>query len=336
MRMFLIVLFLAFVGSIGTSVEGEPWLFLVFFLLRFVIIYLMIWAGSKWLHRIGKNAAKMNRKIGSKYEKTLGSEYIRELPEYYTPALVSFIADQAVEYNKDIMATILHLINNNYLEISNNELIVTTKKNNFKYKHEKYVYDCILNKNKPDFNIFKNNLIEDATGLGLLKKANNSKYVMKGISEIFFGRFKFVFIFMILMFLVTPIMTMSGSFLDGNGTIIAFMIIIFLFTIGLPIIMFRGFSKGLSYIVLANTRKVDLSDAGKKDQEKIYMFKNFLKEFTMMNKKDVKDIYLWDEYLTYALVLEVNKKIYEDDKLKNIVNKVNNIIIAEWKNEVLS
>jgi len=66
------------------------------------------------------------------------------------------------------------------------------------------------------------------------------------------------------------------------------------------------------------------------------MFKNFLKEFTSLNSKDVKDIHLWDEYLIYALVLGVNKKIYEDDKLRDIVNKVQKIIVSDYKNDMLS
>ena len=55
-----------------------------------------------------------------------------------------------------------------------------------------------------------------------------------------------------------------------------------------------------------------------------------------MDKKNTCDIHLWDEYLIYALVLEVNKNIYNDDKLKNIVNSVQQIIVSDFMNDVLS
>ena len=104
----------------------------------------------------------------------------------------------------------------------------------------------------------------------------------------------------------------------------------------IPFVMFSRFGKGISYLIAAGTRKVELSETGKLDQEKIYMFKNFLKEFTSLDKKNLNDIHLWDEYLIYALVLDVNKNIYEDEKLKEIVNKVQKIIVSDYKNDMLS
>ena len=74
---------------------------IVYTLLTFIIIYLICSVSSNFIYDIFRNAAKINRKEGVKYEKKVGSKYLRELPDYLTPALVSFIQDESIEYNKD-------------------------------------------------------------------------------------------------------------------------------------------------------------------------------------------------------------------------------------------
>jgi len=295
----------------------------VFLLIELLFIYLFVRGTIGFFHKIGKNAAKITREEGAKYKKIIGADYIRELPSYYTPALVSFVQDSAIEYNKDVLATILYLINNEYLKIENDKLIAIEKNIDNLYEHEKYIYNVIYHNLQPSFSVFKDRLIKDSYNLDLVKKANNSKFVQKGIFKLFFGR---VWYPIIIVFLF-PFLPLLGTF--------GFVIIFFLM-FSIPFIMFSRFGKGISYLVAAGTRKVELNEKGKKDQEKIYMFKNFLKEFTSLNSKDVKDIHLWDEYLIYALVLGVNKKIYEDDKLRDIVNKVQKIIVSDYKNDMLS
>lgn len=294
----------------------------IFLLIPIIGVYFFSRGFFSFFHKIGKDAAKISRKEGAKYEKTLDAEYIRELPNYYTPALVSFVQDQAVEYNKDVLATILHLINNGYLKMENEMLAVEKKNIDNLYEHEKYIYESIQTNSKVMFSVYKGALTKDAYKLGLLKRANNSNLVGKGIFRLF-GRFFY-----------PAIAIFSLPLLFNLGTIgICLMVVVIL---SIPVMVFRGFGKGISYLIAAGTRTFDLTDKGKMDQEKIYMFKNFLKEFTSLDKKSVIDIHLWDEYLTYALVLEVNKKIYEDEKLKYIVNRVQEIIISDYKNDVLS
>jgi len=313
------IICIAFMQTTEMDIVG----IILLFAFNFLIIFLSVSGVTSFIHRIGKTAADINRKEGSKYEKKIGADYIRELPSYYTPALVSFVHDSAIEYNKDVLATILHLINNDYLKIENDKLIALEKNIDNLYEHEKYIYNVVYHTLQPSFSVFKDRLIKDAYSLNLVKKADNSKLIGKGIFKLFFGRFTLP----IFMVLLIPFIPLMGSF-----GIILFMLVMF----GLPVMAFARFGKGISYFVAASTRKVELSETGKVDQEKIYMFKNFLKEFTLLDKKTVKDIHLWDEYLIYALVLEVNKNIYEDENLRDIVNKVKKIIISDYKNDMLS
>lgn len=308
---------------------------IVYTLLTFIIIYLICSVSSNFIYDIFRNAAKINRKEGVKYEKKVGSKYLRELPDYLTPALVSFIQDESIEYNKDVLAALLKLINDGYLKIENNKIVNTNKDYSNLYEHEKYLCAAIKNRTDVKFSEFKDNLIIDATNLELVTKANNGKLIYKGLFKMFSTKLIYIPIFIVLCAIVFMITTTFNNE-ASNFIASSIVLVVILFIMFLPVITIIRAGKGLSYFIAAAKKKVKLSEKGKLDQEKIYMFKNFLKEFTSLDKKNTCDIHLWDEYLIYALVLEVNKNIYNDDKLKNIVNSVQQIIVSDFMNDVLS
>lgn len=308
---------------------------IVYTLLTFIIIYLICSVSSNFIYDIFRNAAKINRKEGAKYEKKVSSKYLRELPDYLTPALVSFIQDESIEYNKDVLAALLKLINDGYLKIENNKIVNTNKDYSNLYEHEKYLCDAIKNRTDVKFSEFKDNLIIDATNLELVTKASNEKLIYKGLFKMFSTKLIYIPIFIVLCAIVFMITTTFDNEVS-NFIASSIVLVVILFIMFLPVITIIRAGKGLSYFIAAAKKKVKLSEKGKLDQEKIYMFKNFLKEFTSLDKKNTCDIHLWDEYLIYALVLEVNKNIYNDDKLKIIVNSVQQIIVSDFMDDVLS
>ena len=151
---------------------------IVYTLLTFIIIYLICSVSSNFIYDIFRNAAKINRKEGAKYEKKVGSKYLRELPDYLTPALVSFIQDESIEYNKDVLAALLKLINDGYLKIENNKIVNTNKDYSNLYEHEKYLCDAIKNRTDVKFSEFKDNLIIDAR-LGFYAVPHSFKVYLK-------------------------------------------------------------------------------------------------------------------------------------------------------------
>lgn len=322
---FFISLFIAF---ILIALDVELVITIIVSIITFLLIYFINRNMPFGIYSIFRNAAKMNRQSGAKYNKTIGSDYLRELPSYYTPALVSFIQDESIEYNKDVLGALLKLINDGYLKIENDRLVITDKDYSKLYAHERYLCNAIKNGTQVKFLEFKDDLIYDAKRLELVSKADNGNLVLKGIMNIFFGGFRYFPILMIIVVLITLI--------KNESAVMVIMIVAIIFMFLTFINVFVRFGKGISYFIAASTKKVKLSEKGKIDQEKIYMFKNFLKDFTDLDKKDTIDIHLWDEYLIYALVLDVNKNIYNDEKLKRIVNNVQKIIVSDFKNDILS
>jgi len=53
---------------------------------------------------------------------------------------------------------------------------------------------------------------------------------------------------------------------------------------------------------------------------KAYALKNYLKEFSLMNEKTEEELVLWEYYLIYAVVLDVNVEI--EDRLINMISPV--------------
>lgn len=63
----------------------------------------------------------------------------------------------------------------------------------------------------------------------------------------------------------------------------------------------------VEFYLIMNSNK--LSEKGKKIKTQLLGLKMFLKDYSNMNKKDLNEINLWDEYIIYAVILNHNKKI---------------------------
>ena len=76
------------------------------------------------------------------------------------------------------------------------------------------------------------------------------------------------------------------------------------------------------YINLVKKR----TEQANEDYHKWKAFKRFLNDFGKFDDKDLPEVSLWEEYLVYAHVLGISKKLIKDMKLKEISELDNNII----------
>lgn len=115
-------------------------------------------------------------------------EFERELDNLYPPAIVSFIYNMQIEVYRDYTSTILQLYVKKYIDIVDfNEDVKIYKGNNTDFnkllKHERYVYECIINNGKFDEEEFRELIIEDAKSAGLIiEKDSISNKKRLGIS----------------------------------------------------------------------------------------------------------------------------------------------------------
>ena len=51
---------------------------------------------------------------------------------------------------------------------------------------------------------------------------------------------------------------------------------------------------------------------GRELNQKLEGLKNYLKDYSLMNEREAKEIELWDDYLIYSVMFGHNKKIIEE------------------------
>lgn len=241
-----------------------------------------------------------------KIDVNLGQEYIRELHNYYPPAIISLIYDLRIEVYRDYTATILYLYTKKYINISGfGEDILISKGENEEIsnlsKHEIYVYECLIYKQSLDESKFKNLIIEDA---------QEKQVIVKGKIKSFKP-----FIIGLLILIISIII---GRII-GNRTfkllvsIIASTVIAVCWII--PYIVF----------ILTPWDKCRRTTKGKQELKKIKAFKNFIKDYTLIEEKDIEHIQLLEEYIPYSLSLgatpQVEEYIKQNEIYRNLIYK---------------
>lgn len=220
-------------------------------------------------------------------------EYYREIDEHMTPALASIMIDDYIEKNEVILSCVLDLYVRKYLlvEIGNRELEIKVINQDYEnlYSHEKYVIEAILNNTKIDFRTFIN-LVENDCVKNELRERHENEYRSL---VLFFMFFNYVVIPIILM--MTLHLFSENSLLIVLNLGISFISILIGQILRLAILPF-----------LKNTRNTSL---GKEEAKKFKKLKNYLNDYTLLDKQNTDYINIVDRYLPFALALGEAKKV---------------------------
>ena len=74
--------------------------------------------------------------------------------------------------------------------------------------------------------------------------------------------------------------------------------------------------------------KLELTNKGYSYKTHLYLLKEYLKDFTRMDKVKIKEVYLWEEYLVYADALGINYNHNELDDIK--MKRLSNAKLKEY------
>ncbi len=245
-------------------------------------------------------------------EITFDKEYIRDLPKHCSPAISSLIYDLKIDVYKDYTATILYLCTKKYIHLVKNEDNYELKiSENIDYsnlgKCEKYVLDILQNKAKFDENQFKNEIMKEAQEKGLITDKKLSKT----------AKIALIIIFIVLSLIVTY---------NINKTV--FMILISIF----GAVLFTGCAmikmKIENQINFVDTQYIRTKD-GKNIALLLKGLKRFIKEFTLINEKEIDYIQILEDYIPYALALDeadtVEEFIKYNEEYRNLIYNRKNI-----------
>lgn len=223
-----------------------------------------------------------------------GNKYfVREIPKNYSVAVASLLISNVFDESKEIPATILSLIGKSILVYKNKEITVNLNADlSHLNEHEKYICECIFKKKRIVFNNFKNLIINDAINKGYIKKISGKDPLDAAVPQ--------WFLMNIITILVCCFFTWLPSLLY-RLVVGVFVVISF----SIPIV--AGFKTSIEQDNPYKSTKV-----GKKEKRILLNLKKYLMTFSNIDKKEIEETLLWEDYIAYAYIFGINKKIYNE------------------------
>jgi len=231
-----------------------------------------------------------------------GKEFQRDIDVTYSPSIVSYLYNQKIEPEKDLVADLLNLfarklinIDNSY-EITLNETEYSRQQALGKLlKNDEYIIDTLVLKNsKFSYEKWINSIIETYRKLSFPNKISK-KDVLKPL-------LKYIVIKTIIEIIIVII-----SFSVGNGNL-GFLVIIL--TIPSSFVLYA--ISNIKTLNLNEFNDMHLSNYGINELKNWIRLGNFINDYTLLKERNMEEIILYEKYIPFAMVLNINKKYKED------------------------
>lgn len=281
---------------------------LLFYLLKIIVALLIFSLFFLSPYLISKLASKKAKKDSlDKIDFGNYKDYYREIINSYHPLLLSYIDDFELS-KKDVYAALLDLKLNGYIKIEKDKIEIindnyTTLPNSLVYLLDNINKGIILSK------------LSDIVSI----EALNKELIIKRTKEIFIQ----IILFFISLIVLSTLIPIGFNFIFsinfGNSQIL-FLIFIILISI-FSIFMIFGNLFALVYIIKTVRIQYKRTDKGNEINKKLEGLKNFLKDFSNLDKKSIDELNLWNDYLIYSVLFNQNKTLIDEfnDNFKNIV-----------------
>lgn len=241
-------------------------------------------------------------------------EIQRQLPDY-SVAVASYLQNFRIESKKDAISTILSLCSKKAIRIvqQGKDIVIVKTNKDFKLtEDEMYFYDYITNpysKNTPKgwIECIKKQVYK----LGFAKKCNNHIVAMMMIILVISINLFFKYIGL------EDEVSKTLSMIFGSAMLFSIILII-------PTLAYHEMKKeklGKPF--------TKYTYEGIKEVKKIYGLKKFIKEYSLLSQREIEEVYLWEEYLSYAIALNNNKK-YRGKLVKELNEYMNVNINNEY------
>lgn len=229
---------------------------------------------------------------------TRNNIYERDIPKY-SVAVASYINNFRIENKKDIVASILSLCAKKVIDIRqiNNEIVITRNllgKIETLTKDEYYLYEYLINHGrKGNLKQWSDIVKQEAQERKLIKKCENYIVII------------FFIILITSVFLFFKWVPEYGEVASAQSAI-AGTTMFFSLCLMIPITVYNEMKKRkLKRSYIKYTSK------GLKEACRLEKLKRYLKNSTLLNTRQVEEVYLWEQYLAYAMVLNINSR-YKD------------------------
>lgn len=226
--------------------------------------------------------------------------YYREILENNTPLILSFVDNFGISISS-VIAELLYLKKKNIIDLKNDEIIVLQDDNLELNEIHKFILKSINRKGKYDLyqEALQDIVAKTAEELQIVTKVspegkNNKKVKIKAFlfSSIIF--FTIICIF---------------GFIANGEYLLAFE------ALSIPtVIVAIAFYGAYTYKYEKSNQLVPYirTEKGEELNEKLEGLKVYLKDYSLLNKKEANAIELWEDYLLYSVMFGQNKNIIEE------------------------
>lgn len=253
-----------------------------------------------------KLGAKKSYKANlSKIDFSKDKDYYRDIIKYYSPAELSYIDNLKPLEEKDVCATLLSLKLKEKIKIDKKIEIIDDSFTSLNYT-ECYVLSRIKNGKVKNINLkaFTIEAEREAKEHNLAKKNFQNK-IPKDI------------IIIILTYIAMYILyKINNTLLEGTNNNI-FLEIVYLINLLLSLVINYGKYFIIGYIVV-RILSYSRTTKGEEINVKLEGLKNYIKDFGNFENKEIKQLPLWEEYLIYSVMFNINKSAI--NKLKKLID----------------
>ena len=250
-------------------------------LTAFLYLTLLIYGGIAAVYFLSK--------LRRKRETIANEEYVRELPDYFPPAIASFLLDLSLE-TTDYTATVAYLMSKGYIELEGEEIILRKDSILNLSQHERYAIQAVLKNVKFNYEDFNKYIIADAEKMGYIKKGSRSTHFVRNFC-------------LDLVTCATCMMT-SENMDDG---ILKTILESIGFVTGIGMFVIIAYS--IFLLSKYSNESYHRTELGEIEAKKWTGVKNYLKDYTMISQRELKDTALFDDYIPYAISLNEAKNI---------------------------
>lgn len=224
--------------------------------------------------------------------------YFRDIIKNYSISALNYIDKFSLDKKQSYTAKLLELEKKKIIKIENNKIIKISDA--IDELDIKFVNSIKDNKITMSLDEYENLIIKEAVSKDLIYQANIFEYIKRN------KFFKFMFIIFIASFIFPFIVFMS----DFNEAIFLTIIIITVLC-SVLISFFVIFIIAYSFN-LATDKGYRRTEKGKEINSQLDGLKLFMDEFSNIDKKESKHLVLWEDYLIYSVMFNINKKIQNE------------------------
>ena len=224
--------------------------------------------------------------------------YYRDTITQYSPGVLSYIDDFKID-EKDIVATLMSLELKKKIKIEDKIKVIEENEENLE-ENEKYILDKIINNKVREINImtFENKVISDCINDDLLEEKTDIKKKM--IKKILICIL--IYVVVIIGFYALPVLL--NGIQSENWVVILLLVTLMLITsLAMFIFPFTTIIYIKSYYFMNKLNPYVRNKKSKDINLKLEGLKKYIKDYSLLDQKEYKDMIMWENYLIYSVIL---------------------------------